>query len=56
MSKFGHNFVVISEFILVIFIIANANFGHEFETFVVFLVILTKLADIFSVIHQKWPK
>ena len=51
MLEFGPDFSVLSEFNSFIFIIADMIFDLEFEIFLIFLVILSKLADLFLVIH-----
>ena len=46
MSQFKRYFSAISKFISVIFVNANAIFAHKLKILVIFLVILTELANL----------
>ena len=61
MSKFKRNFSVISEFMLVIFVIANAIYADKFKILMIFWSFC--LFELISIIHQRfrsimdqWPK
>ena len=58
MSEFWHNFLFISEFILVIFILTSTILNHDFQfqipNLAIFLGILTELANLVLVLHQKF--
>ena len=54
MFKFRHNFSVILEFILAMFVIANAILAHEFKILLNFSLILTELVTLFSAVREKF--